>query len=71
MSVAPEYYRQLEELNVKQAGILMEYFLCYTIVGDTVYLDAQKLKHLILERHNERTTQTGEQRPSLQSSRYW
>ena len=64
-------YKQLEELNYKQAAILMEYFQCYRVVGGTVYLDAIKLKHLILERHHERKTQDGNvERRSLRTSKY-
>jgi len=70
MSEAPAFYRQLEELNNKQAAILMEYFLCYKIVGGTVYLDAIKLKRLILERHHERPKEERVERRSLRTSKY-
>lgn len=62
--------RGLEAKNYQQASILMEYFLCYKIVGDTVYLDARKLKRLILERHHERSNCKIVERRALSTSKY-
>lgn len=68
---------ELRQLRTQVRGLvdltnhLTDVSTCWHIVGDTVYLDATKLKHLILERHYERSKKPEERRYiALSESRY-